>query len=68
MDFKSLLSRVDEGYRTWRVPSLVMHGSKDPFISIREVFDWLESKRTTMRMQQLEGAAVRIILSIRPSH
>jgi hypothetical protein len=28
LDWKGLLSKVDEGYRSWRTPSAVLYGNK----------------------------------------
>ena len=101
LDWPALLRRVDEGYQSWRQPSLVLHGTSgeqaaglgsdalqrcaarlvrlawcrhsvagctshwsvcsgahepllcvpaDQFIPFKSVFEWLESKRTCMRM------------------
>lgn len=50
IDFGAVLREVDEGYATWRKPSLVLHGSADPFVDLKSVLEWLESKRTCMRL------------------
>lgn len=50
VEFTKLLNKVDDGYRTWRTPSLLLFGANDPFVSVQSVFDFLESKRTTMKM------------------
>lgn len=50
VDFPALLKDVDEAYRAWRVPSLVVHGGSDTFLDLKGPLDWLESKRTAMRM------------------
>lgn len=50
VDFPALLRRVDGGFCAWRVPSLVIHGSSDSFLDLNTALDWLESKRTSMRM------------------
>ncbi|KAK9823169.1 hypothetical protein WJX72_000799 [[Myrmecia] bisecta] len=55
VDFPALLQRVDEGYNTWRKPALLVFGSDDPFIDIRTAFDFLDSKRTNMRLAQLQA-------------
>lgn len=44
-----LLAKVDEGFRRWRQPSLLLFGSSDPFVDTRSVFDFLETKRTNMK-------------------
>lgn len=49
MDWGKLLKEVDDGYRSWRKPSLLLYGSNDPFVKVPEAFDFLESKRTNMK-------------------
>lgn len=49
LDFPKLLKKVDEGYRTWRKPSLCLFGSSDPFVDVATVFEFLETKRTNMK-------------------
>ena len=51
--------QVDDGYRTWRKPSLLLFGASDPFISVKSAFDFLESKRTNMRLATA-SAKVRV--------
>lgn len=48
-DFSALLKRVDEGFVAWRRPSVVLHGSDDPFLPLGGVFEFLDSKRTCMQ-------------------
>ncbi|PRW56273.1 hydrolase or acyltransferase of alpha beta superfamily isoform A [Chlorella sorokiniana] len=50
LDWPALLRRVDEGYCSWRQPSLLLFGTSDQFIELKTVFEWLESKRTCMRV------------------
>ncbi len=50
VDFPKLLARVDEGCRTWRKPSVVLYGANDPFCDVSGAFQFLESKRTNMKM------------------
>ncbi|KAL4442929.1 hypothetical protein ABPG77_008420 [Micractinium sp. CCAP 211/92] len=50
VDFPQLLRRVDQGYESWRQPSLLLFGTSDQFINLKSVFDWLESKRTCMKL------------------
>lgn len=50
VDFPKLLSRVDEGCRTWRKPSVVLFGANDPFCDVGGAFQFLENKRTNMKM------------------
>lgn len=49
-DFPALLAEVDEEFRTWRNESLVIHGGADTFLDLKGTLDWLDSKRTCMRM------------------
>ncbi|KAI8464082.1 MAG: cytidylyltransferase family-domain-containing protein [Monoraphidium minutum] len=44
-----LVGRIDEGFRRWKQPSLLLFGSNDPFVDTRSAFDFLETKRTTMK-------------------
>jgi hypothetical protein len=50
LDFTKVLKEVDDGYRTWRKPSLLLFGANDPFIDVKNPFAFLESKRTSMRL------------------
>ena len=50
LDWAALLRDVDEGYRSWRKPSLVVVGGADPFLDLPAALSWLDSKRTCMRM------------------
>jgi haloalkane dehalogenase len=50
LDFPALLRRVDEEFESWRVPSLVVVGTADPFADLPAALGWLETKRTTMKM------------------
>lgn len=50
VDFPGLLKKVDVGFQTWRTPSLVVHGGGDTFLDLKGSLDWLESKRTCMKM------------------
>jgi hypothetical protein len=34
--------QVNDGFRTWRKPSILLFGGSDPFISIGSVFEFLE--------------------------
>lgn len=52
VDFGVLCKAVDEGYVTWRRPSLLVWGNKDPFLDVQNPFDFLNTKRTCMRMAQ----------------
>ncbi len=42
--------QVDEEYRTWRKPSVVLFGGSDPFLNVASAFAFLESKRTNMKV------------------
>ena len=46
MDFPKLLRKVDDGFRSWRKPTVCLFGSSDPFVDAASVFEFLESKRT----------------------
>ncbi|WIA12811.1 hypothetical protein OEZ85_006441 [Tetradesmus obliquus] len=50
LDFSALLKQVDDGYRSWRKPSLLLFGANDPFVDVKNPQAWLDSKRTTMRL------------------
>ena len=50
IDFSGLVNEVDEEFRTWRNPSLMIHGSADSFLDLKGTLDWLDSKRTCMKM------------------
>lgn len=50
LDWNGLLKAVDDGYRTWRKPSLLLFGANDPFVDVKNPFDFLDSKRTNMRL------------------
>eukprot|EP00879_Flechtneria_rotunda_P020475 GHRR01021543.1.p1 GENE.GHRR01021543.1~~GHRR01021543.1.p1 ORF type:complete len:255 (+),score=70.96 GHRR01021543.1:187-951(+) len=50
LDFPALLKAVDEGYRTWRKPSLLLFGANDPFVPVKSAFEFLDTKRTNMRL------------------
>lgn len=50
LDWESLLKEVNETYYSWKVPTLVLHGSGDTFLDLKLTLDWLESKRTAMKM------------------
>lgn len=50
VDFPQLIKRVDEAYESWRTPSLLLFGTSDQFIDLKTVLDWLDTKRTTMKL------------------
>ncbi|PSC72647.1 hydrolase or acyltransferase of alpha beta superfamily [Micractinium conductrix] len=50
LDWQGLLQRVDRGYESWRRPSLVLFGTSDQFIPFMSMLDWLETKRTCMKV------------------
>lgn len=50
LDFKLLLESVNDGYCTWKKPSLVVWGGSDTLLDLKNPLDWLESKRTCMRL------------------
>ena len=53
VDFPLLLRKVDEGFKTWRKPAIVLNGNKDPFIPIDDAMEWLSTKRTSMKYHYL---------------
>ncbi len=60
-DFGRLTSKVDEGFLTWRKPTVLLFGSRDPFLPVASAFDFVEDKRTNIKVsarlwrQQLSG-------------
>lgn len=50
LDWKELLGEVNEAFYTWKNPALLIHGTSDTFLDLNLTLDWLESKRTCMRM------------------
>ena len=50
LDWSNLLKAVDDGFRTWRKPSLLLFGANDPFVDVKNPFNFLDSKRTNMRL------------------
>lgn len=55
LDFPALCSSVDSGYEAWRRPALLVWGAGDPFCDLKVAFEFLESKRTCMRLAQLDA-------------
>lgn len=55
LDWKALLNKVDEAYCSWKVPTAILYGNKDPFLDIRDAMQFLESKRTSMQLTSVEG-------------
>lgn len=50
VDFPKLCARVDDGFMTWRKPSMILFGGDDPFIELGTAFDFLDNKRTNMKI------------------
>ncbi|MEW5303240.1 MAG: hypothetical protein WDW36_005948 [Sanguina aurantia] len=50
VDFPKLVAEVDEGFRAWRQPTVVLFGSSDTFITTASAFEFLEDKRTNMKV------------------
>jgi haloalkane dehalogenase len=50
IDFPALLAEVNEEYYGWRNPALMVHGGADSFLDLKQVLEWLETKRTCMKM------------------
>ena len=51
-DYQALLKRVDEGYCSWKKPSVLLFGAADPFVDLSSAFSFLETKRTNMKVWQ----------------
>ncbi|KAL6764006.1 Alpha/Beta hydrolase protein [Haematococcus lacustris] len=49
-DYGKLLKKVNEGFMTWKKPSVLMFGGSDPFLSVASAFEFLEDKRTNMKI------------------
>jgi len=49
-DFSALVKRVSSGYQLWRKPSVLLFGGADPFVKVKDVFDFLDDKRTNMKV------------------
>ena len=64
-DYKALLLEVDDAYRTWRNNTLVMFGGADSYIKQKSAFDFLETKRTTMKFKSFEAKVGWLRLSSR---
>ena len=54
-DFKALCTKVDEEFCTWRGDSLVLFGGADRYIPQKTAFDFLETKRTCIKIQTFEA-------------
>uniref|UniRef100_A0A061QYM8 Haloalkane dehalogenase n=1 Tax=Tetraselmis sp. GSL018 TaxID=582737 RepID=A0A061QYM8_9CHLO len=54
-DLKALLEKVDEGFRSWRKDTLVLFGGSDRYLEQKSVFDFLETKRTCIKLQTFEA-------------
>lgn len=54
-DFKSLCEKVDNLYRTWRGETLVLFGGADRYIDQKTAFDFLETKRTSIKIKTFEA-------------
>jgi pimeloyl-ACP methyl ester carboxylesterase len=50
IDFPSLLAEVNEEYYSWKNPALMVNGGADPYLDLKQVLEWLETKRTCMKM------------------
>eukprot|EP01026_Neomeris_dumetosa_P062325 TRINITY_DN5894_c0_g1_i2.p2 TRINITY_DN5894_c0_g1~~TRINITY_DN5894_c0_g1_i2.p2 ORF type:complete len:269 (-),score=45.45 TRINITY_DN5894_c0_g1_i2:258-1064(-) len=55
LDFKELLTRVSEGFLTWRKDSLLLFGGNDIFLDINNAIDFLSTKRTCMKLITVEA-------------
>jgi pimeloyl-ACP methyl ester carboxylesterase len=54
-DLKALVSKVDEVYENWRAETLVLFGGSDSYVSQQSAFDFLDTKRTSMKIQTFEA-------------
>ena len=54
-DFKELCAKVDDEFCTWRGDSLVLFGGADRYIPQKTAFDFLETKRTCIKIQTFEA-------------
>lgn len=54
-DLKALVSKVDEVYENWRTDTLVLFGGSDSYIPQQSAFDFLETKRTCIKIQTFEA-------------
>ncbi|MEW5309692.1 MAG: hypothetical protein WDW38_001558 [Sanguina aurantia] len=50
VDYPKLIAEVDEGFRTWRQPTVMLFGGSDTFITTASAFEFLEDKRTNMKV------------------
>ena len=51
LDFPALLREVDDGFQRWRKPSVLLFGGPyDPWLNAKSAFEFLDSKRTNMRL------------------
>ena len=53
VDFAALLAEVDSMCRTWKKPTLLLFGQKDPFINSKTTFAFLQNQRTNFELAQL---------------
>ena len=65
VDFPKLCARVDDGFMSWRKPSMLLFGSDDPFIDLGTAFEFLDSKRTNMKISTVPA---RVRASRGPMH
>ena len=56
------MRKVDDGFVSWRKPSVLLFGSSDPFIDSGAPFAFLDSKRTNMKAMS-PGAKVGYTLN-----
>ena len=49
-DWEALKRQVDEEFASFQKPTLLIHGNSDSFLDVRSTLDWLEEKRTNMKM------------------
>ncbi|KAI8113757.1 hypothetical protein M9435_003749 [Picochlorum sp. BPE23] len=49
-DWEALKKQVDEEFVSFQKPTLLIHGNSDSFLDVKGTLDWLEEKRTNMKM------------------
>lgn len=50
VEYDSLLTKINQGFMRWKVDSLVAFGTSDRYVDWKTAIEWLDSKRTNMKM------------------
>ena len=50
LEYDKLLTKINEGFKKWKIESLVAFGTSDRYLDWKTAINWLDSKRTNMRM------------------